>query len=343
MTDDEENCSRLFNWAVRNGCTFQSLTISPHPHYGGLGLFNTTTTSPSSNDPSHLALSIPTSLIISIDTISNEANHSEDLAKVLNSLPELPTMEPIIAIFLCYQLSLLRTEKPSKWTDYIACLPQKTNLPTTWSTKELHFLIQSNSTISNPVKSKISFSTQIHSHLQQHSPPNSWFHEISLQDYLLSESWVSSRTIENTQSPILVPILDLANHRPDRNAAWEITPQGIELIREPVEITEGEEICISYDLGRGTGERLYRYGFLEDWREDSVAREVTLFDLVGGSRVQGGNVFRIGIVDVIGSFKDLSFLTYENWYPISCPLRPLSFASLSLHLRSLSLSLIPYP
>jgi len=46
----------------------------------------------------------------------------------------------------------------------------------------------------------------------------------------------------------------MANHSASRNAAWEVTSEGIELRREPVDIAAGEEISISYDLDRGTGE-----------------------------------------------------------------------------------------
>jgi len=85
------------------------------------------------------------------------------------------------------------------------------------------------------------------------------------------------------------------------------------LRREPVPIENDEEICISYDLERGSGERLFRYGFLEDHGDEGVSRGVTLFE-EGKGRVRGGNVFRIGISDVNQRFEDLGFLTYENWY-----------------------------
>ena len=104
----------------------------------------------------------------------------------------------------------------------------------------------------------------------------------------------------------------MANHSPLRNAAWEVTDQGIELRREPVDIPAGGEITISYDLDRGTGERLYRYGFIEDPNMESMSKGVTL---VGPfpARLPGGNIFRITADCVLDGFK-LSCLSYENWY-----------------------------
>jgi hypothetical protein len=116
----------------------------------------------------------------------------------------------------------------------------------------------------------------------------------------------------------------MANHSPLRNAAWEVTSLtnecgGIELIREPVDIYREEEICISYDLDRGSGERLYRYGFFEDASETAVSKGITLFASIPETRIPGGNVFRISLSDVRDRFNNLSFLTYENWYPTSSP------------------------
>ena len=108
----------------------------------------------------------------------------------------------------------------------------------------------------------------------------------------------------------------MANHSTLRNAAWEITKEGIELRREPVDIGAGEEISISYDLDRGTGERLYRYGFIEDTNLNVPTKEITLLD-PSPSRIPGGNVYRIKLNCLRHGFNNLSFLTYENWYAIS--------------------------
>ena len=117
------------------------------------------------------------------------------------------------------------------------------------------------------------------------------------------------------KSPLLVPILDMANHSVSRNAAWEVTDDGIELRREPVDIAASEEITILYDLDRGTGERLYRYGFIEDADLNTSTKEITLLD-PWPTKVPGANVYRISLTCIRGGFNDLSFLTYKNWYAI---------------------------
>ena len=108
----------------------------------------------------------------------------------------------------------------------------------------------------------------------------------------------------------------MANHSTSRNAAWEVTDDGVELRREPIDIATGEELTISYDLDRGTGERLYRYGFIEDADLNVPTKEIALLD-PSPSSVPGGNVYRINPTCLRDGFSDLSFLTYENWYVIS--------------------------
>ena len=309
MTDDES--LTLTTWAITHGCTFHSLEVSPHPLYGGHGLFNSTSTTATKDENERTALFIPNSLIISMDLISEAAEESEELADVLNALPHHSSLEPIITVFLLYQVYLRRENRPNKWSTYIDHLPKSTLLPITWSEREVEFLSWAGTSISRAVPAKLAFLKSVYARLQQ---IQGWFNSISWDDYTLAESWVSSRTIEDprTNTPLLVPILDLANHARVRNAAWEVTDEGIELQREPVDIPAGGEITISYDLDRGTGERLYRYGFIEDTDAESVTKGVTL---VGPfpPRLPGGNIFRI-TADCGGDEFDLSCLTYENWY-----------------------------
>ena len=226
-------------------------------------------------DHERTALFIPTSLIISMDLVSEAAQESDELANVLNALPHHPNLEPIITVFLLYQVYLRRENRPRKLSTYVENLPKSTLLPITWSEKEIQFLSWSGTSISRAVPAKLAFLKSAFGTLQH---VQGWFNSISWEDYILAESWVSSRTIEDprTGTPLLVPLLDMANHSPLRNAAWEVTDEGIELRREPVDIPAGGEITISYDLDRGTGERLYRYGFIEDPNMETMSKGVTL-------------------------------------------------------------------
>jgi len=309
MRDDES--PSLTTWAIAHGCTFHSLAVSPHPLYGGYGLSNSVSTTATADENERTALFVPNSLIISMDLISEAAEGCEELADVLNALPHHSNLEPIITVFLLYQVYLRRENRPSKWSTYIDNLPKSTLLPITWSEREVEFLSWAGTSISRAVPGKLAFLKSVYHHLQQ---TEGWFTSISWDDYILAESWVSSRTIEDprTNTPLLVPILDMANHAGVRNAAWEVTDTGIELRREPVDIPAGAEITISYDLDRGTGERLYRYGFIEDTDAGTMSKGVTL---VGPfpPRLPGGNIFRVTANCVSDEF-DLSFLTYENWY-----------------------------
>lgn len=307
MTDES---SKLTTWATAHGCTFHSIQVLPHPVFGGYGLFNSVSTKAVAVDNERTALFIPNSLIISMDLISEAAEESDELADVLNALPHHPTLEPIITVFLVYQVYLHRENRPSKFSTYLETLPDTTLLPITWSENEVEFLSWSGTSISRAVPAKLAFLKSLYETLQH---VQGWFNSISWNEYVLAESWVSSRTIEDprTGTPLLVPILDMANHSPTRTAAWEVTDEGIELRREPVEIPAGGEITISYDLDRGTGERLYRYGFIEDPNMESMSKGVTLVSPFG-TRLPGGNIFRL-TADFVGDDFDLSFLSYENW------------------------------
>ena len=129
----------LTNWAIHHGCRFHYLQISIHDEYGGYGLFNSTSTTAPDVDIGRAALFIPNSLIISIELISEAAEESEELADVLNVLPPLQNLEPIITVFLLYQVYLQRRNIPGKWSTYIDHLPKSSLLPIAWNESEVEF------------------------------------------------------------------------------------------------------------------------------------------------------------------------------------------------------------
>jgi len=307
----DKGINALYSWAVANGCRFNSSYIGTHPVYGGYGIFNSDPWSgDESDDDERTALFIPESLIISIDLISETANEVDELAQALNALPSLPSLEPVITTFLLYQLHLQRAGKESKWSTYLEFLPKSPLLPINWNDSEVALLQECNTSISGIVPAKFRFMKSIFTDLKESS---SWFQSITWEDFILAESWVASRSIRDpsTDTPTLVPILDMVNHSASRNAAWEVTDEGIELRREPVHIEA--ELAISYDLDRGTAERLYRYGFIEDTAPDACSKKILLFESIIPA-VPGGHVYRISLTSVNNAFQNLSFLTYENWY-----------------------------
>ena len=155
MTDDES--SSLTTWAIAHGCTFHSLQVTPHPLYGGYGLFNTALTKATAVEDERTALFIPNSLIISMDLVSEAAQESDELANVLNALPHHPNLEPIITVFLLYQVYLRRENRPGILSTYIENLPNSTLLPITWSEKEVQFLSWAGTSISRAVPAKLAF------------------------------------------------------------------------------------------------------------------------------------------------------------------------------------------
>jgi hypothetical protein len=318
MSSDTLEQSTLVKWALENGCIFNCAKICLHPVYGGLGLFNSKDTAP--HDAERTAIFIPNSLIITFKSIEELSNESDQLADVFNALlPVTASGEHSLAIFLLYQVHLDRAGTPGKWSTYVNNLPKSSLAPYTWNDQEIEFLFQSFSSISRAVPAKVASTKSIYESV--HQIPG-WFQSVSWQDYLLAVFWVSSRALESpgkTDQAMLVPILDMANHSRARNAAWEVTDKGIELRREPVEVAADEEIVISYDVLRGTGERVYRYGFIEDLSPLAVTNELTLLTpdppmILGGTRC---DAFILMASSVRDAFRDLSFFTYANWYHLA--------------------------
>lgn len=310
-TTGHEVLQRLHEWATEHGCKLSSLKVASHPSYGGYGLFNTTSNPANGDENRRVALFIPNHLIISIDTVQLAAEEREELSEVLNALPPLPSPSHILTIFILYLFHLRNANEDNLFSPYVDCLPQQSLLPIVWNEQELQLLKDSNTSISAPVTAKVEWMKSTFDVLQQ---VNGWFQQIPWSLYLLAECCVTSRTLENpaTNTPMLVPILDMANHSYSRNAAWEFTDEGIQLLREPVDISADEEITISYDLNKGTGEMLFNYGFIENISPDIISNGVVLFGL-DRPPVPGGNVFRLTLESLNDSFRHLSFLTYANW------------------------------
>ena len=302
--------SDLLPWATQHGAHIQNVTIRRHPTHGQ-GLYKPSSSPNSSNNDDKARVFIPTSLIISLDLIFRYTEEQQELSEVIERLLRLPTLEPILTLFLLWNIHLERAGRGSKFGTYATRLPRETWLPITWSEREISLLGSMDLSISHAVSEKRAFLHRLWERLRE---GGGWFANVTREEYILAESWVSSRTLEDVVEGghILVPIIDFANHSSRPNARWFIHDgrdmegaSGVELIVDP-DVKNGEEICIAYDVYRGSGEQLYRYGFIEDMSVEKMSKEVIVVD--------DGVVFRIGEGSVNDGFCDLGFLTYRNWY-----------------------------
>ena len=299
----------LLQWATQHKAHIQNLTIRRHPTYGQ-GLYKRSS-SPDSNKDDEARMFIPTSIIISLDLIFRFTEEQQELSEVIERLPKLPTLEPILTLFLLWNIYLERAGTGSKFGSYVTRLPRETWLPITWSEREISLLDIMDLSISHAVSEKRAFLHRLWERLRR---GGGWFATVTWEEYILAEAWVSSRTVEAgvEGGHSLVPIIDFANHSSRPNARWFIRDgcdteggSGVELIVNP-NVKNGEEIRIAYDFYRGSGEQLYRYGFIEDMSVEKMSKQVIVVD--------DGVVFRIGEGNVNDSFCDLGFLTYRNWY-----------------------------
>lgn len=287
--------SQLLAWAVSHGAHLNNIEIRSTAH--GKGLFARFTA------PGKPSLSIPNSLVISLDRIAEETDGDTGFWDVINRLPEsLPTLDIIRTIFLLYQEYLRRDGRADKWGIYLESLPRETLLPIAWSAEEVALLHELAVSIAHPVESKISYMRELWSRLVA---GGGWFASVTWEDHVLAASWVSSRTFgKKDVEHVLAPVIDMANHSSEPNANWIIDSDGMQLVLLH-DVKEGEEICISYDEGRGVAERVYKYGFIEDRDLRGTSKEVSLV-------TQRGGTFRVREKCIRNGEYD--FCMSDDWY-----------------------------
>lgn len=99
---------------------------------------------------------------------------------------------------------------------------------------------------------------------------------IHLTDWYRLDAWYRSRVLELPVSgPSMVPCIDMANHSVDANARYDENSQDdvVLLLCDGSQVTEEQEITISYGSEKSAAEMLFSYGFLD---ASSAARSLTL-------------------------------------------------------------------
>lgn len=200
----------------------------------------------------------------------------------------------ILARFLLFHiLSSRRGDKSDFWTLWVQSLPPLAdiNLPFTWSSEKLDSLY--GSSVYEAARAKIEFlkyrytkffaDTQLRKEIADYitSGPDPVLNtpaatEITFDDWLLVESWISSRSLQVLEVPAnettdsenslrlgLVPVIDMCNHHDTEcNAKYEIDfPSGSISLVATKQIPKGSQIYINYG-DKGAAEMLYTYGFM---------------------------------------------------------------------------------
>lgn len=199
------------------------------------------------------------------------------------------TGKDIIVRFFIYEILTVRRGGPKdSWTGWVESLPpiREINLPFTWDKDEIEDLY--GSSIYEAVLSKLEFlkyrynrlfeAKELREKISEYvkSGPSPQLNleadlEVTFQDWLLIESWITSRSLEVFEDVGseslrlgLVPIVDLCNHAEVKwNAKYEFDSESGDVLLIPTKpIKKGEQIFITYGEEKGAGEMLFSYGFI---------------------------------------------------------------------------------
>ncbi|VVT46403.1 uncharacterized protein SAPINGB_P001196 [Magnusiomyces paraingens] len=202
------------------------------------------------------------------------------------------TSKDILVRFFIYEILTSRRGGPrDRWTSWVESLPplREMNLPFSWDKDDVESLY--GSSIYEAVLSKLEFlkfrynrlfeSVELRERISEYvkAGPQPQINleadvEVTFQDWLLIESWISSRSLEVLEEPSeeyeenlrlgMVPVVDMCNHdEVGWNSKYELDGEtGSVLLIPTREIKRGEEVTITYGENKGAGEMLFSYGFI---------------------------------------------------------------------------------
>ncbi|PSK60471.1 hypothetical protein B9Z65_621 [Elsinoe australis] len=266
-------------WAALNNVKLHDVRVgvdSEHPERGA-GVFAQRDME-SSEDGHTVLMTVPRDLILSKERVEEHAKVDKDFRAILDSL-ESPRIS--ILAFLLSQTYLLHPSPPSPHfvhtplTTYLRLLPLE-SLPTFWTTPERSLLI--GSTLLPALTAKLSSLfreyTTFRDALSSSIPWTAadWFGEIDglvdFNDWLCLDAMYRSRALEFPGiGDCMAPCIDMANHASGEatNAIYEVDSEGnaVLVLREGMQVAQGEEVTITYGDEKGACEMLFSYGFLE--------------------------------------------------------------------------------
>lgn len=172
-------------------------------------------------------------------------------------------------------LAHLKIGVQSPFTVYFRALPKQIPLPTFYTEEQREMLI--GTSLFDALEQKMASLEREFEHVREMTESIGWCRKawwdeetgrLTFQDWLLADALYRSRALELPGiGDAMVPVLDMANHSADDryNARFEIGEDGkvLLLVREGKQISDGEEVTITYGCG-GASEMIFSYGFLEE-------------------------------------------------------------------------------
>ncbi|KAI9742270.1 MAG: hypothetical protein M1818_004170 [Claussenomyces sp. TS43310] len=221
-------------------------------------------------------LSVPKDLILSNEAVEEYAKVDGDFRELLHVAGGKSTRGDVM-LFLIMQLTIVGLDGghlvgvSNPWTEYVRLLPDAVPVPTTWTESQRELLI--GTSLESALDAKSAALTREFEELRERSIDLTWCvrawwekESLSLDDWVLVDSWYRSRNLELPQSgESMVPCLDMANHSAEANAYYEQTSTGdvVLLLRPDKELSKDDEITISYGSEKSAAEMLFSYGFID--------------------------------------------------------------------------------
>lgn len=275
--------SSLPTWASFHGVTFNGIRIGTLPGYEERGSSVIAERPLVGGHEQEPLMTIPKDLILCRETIETHAKSDIRLRELLDALGDFGrTPRGSILTFLLLQASISNPQIPSSTagvlnplTKYISFLPLAP-LPTTWSTPALALL--TGTSLAPAIRAKLASLLREFELLRTTTASIPWCEKywwdeedgfLTFDDWVCLDAMYRSRALEFPKlGDCMVPCVDMANHASGERtvAVYEVDGEGraILVVREGMEVKEGEEVTITYGDEKGACENIFSYGFLED-------------------------------------------------------------------------------
>ncbi|KAF5098356.1 hypothetical protein D0Z00_002068 [Geotrichum galactomycetum] len=316
--DRSKKLDTLANWAEAQGITIESCEIRAGSN--GAGLYATRDVAAGDN-----LVTVPYHKVLSRDTVVEYAQTHEFLRSLLlrdaagapiseAELTGVSDKDVLTRFFISEILTNRRGDASNNnWAAWVESLPalREMNLPIAWDRQDIEDL--AGTSIYDATLSKINFlkfrykrffeSIEVRNLIKEYvtTGPAPKLRtesdvELAFKDWVLIESWISSRSLEvfyRDQRELclgLVPVVDMANHDSvHSNAKYELDFDGkVVSLVSTTTIAANTEVLIDYGEDKGAGEFVFSYGFIPATFNDAVVANFIIPDLLGDEEESEG-------------------------------------------------------
>lgn len=261
----------LFTWAKDNGAKIsEEIEVSNLPDFGESIVAK-------SDLKDQELINIPTKLILNHDKAVKEFG-----AAASNTFTTVADKQSLTKYFFAVEKN---KGSDSFFHPYISQLPQKVTTPLYFTSEQQESLVGTNLEFYKNDKTELW--EKEFKKLQQFVKTS-----VTLEDYLYASTIFTSRSFperlmdaKNEDLSMLIPVLDLINHKPLTAVEWNVT-SGAFAFKACSEVAKGTQILNNYG-SKGNEELLGAYGFALDDNEfdtmplKAVVKGDTIFDRIG--------------------------------------------------------------